>query len=224
MVLVTKKETETAVVGGVANNSPAPALTALSIFGNGGFTRDRLSEIATALSCPRMLLGGCLLKLYAISTQINSLRCWKITWQSIYADFHWKFILLMGPMWSVQGQISFFHNPRLCRGCAVVTSAFKTLTCVTGCAYVHTAQTINNNSNCCNSTRVYWVTQRRAKVTREAFIKTSVTQSLYALQRSQDLGAFVTGQPLEDYTEKIWHAARECQCCAHSGQQQLCLS
>lgn len=59
----------------------------------------------------------------------------------------------------------------------------------------------------CNSTRVYWVTQRRAKVTGEAFNKTSVTQSQHALQRSQDLGAFVTEQPLEYYTEKIWHAA-----------------
>lgn len=35
----------------------------------------------------------------------------------------------------------FFHNPGLCRGCAVVTSEFKTLTCITGCAYVHTAHT-----------------------------------------------------------------------------------
>ncbi len=101
----------------------------------------------------------------------------------------------------------FFHNPGLCRGFAVVTSAFKILTCITGCAYVHTAQTINNNSNCCNSTRVYWVTQRRAKVTRKAFIKTSVTQSQHALQRSQDLAAFVTGQPLEDYTEKTCSTA-----------------
>ncbi len=103
-----------------------------------------------------------------------------------------------------QGQISFFfHNPGLCRGCAVVTSAFKTLICITGCAYVHTAQTINNNSNCCNSTRVYWVTQRRGKVTRKAFSKTSVTQSQHALQRSQDLGAFVTGRPKEEYTQNI---------------------
>lgn len=101
----------------------------------------------------------------------------------------------------------FFHNPGLCRGFAVVTSAFKILTCVTGCAYVHTAQTINNNSNCCNSTRVYWVTQRRAKVTRKAFIKTSVTQSQHALQRSQDLAAFVTGQPSDDYTEKTCSTA-----------------
>lgn len=42
----------------------------------------------------------------------------------------------------------FLHNPGLCLGCTVVTSAFKTLTCVTGCAYVHTAQPINNNSYC----------------------------------------------------------------------------
>ncbi len=32
MVLVTKKQTEAAFVSGVANRSPAPALTALNIF------------------------------------------------------------------------------------------------------------------------------------------------------------------------------------------------
>lgn len=30
---------------------------------------DRLLEIATALSCPRMLLGGCLLQQYSIPAQ-----------------------------------------------------------------------------------------------------------------------------------------------------------
>lgn len=122
-----------------------------------------------------MLLGGCLLQLYSIPAQTSrhSLWCLKITWQSICADYDWKLILVMGlmqsPIRSGPHFIFFSHNPGLCQGFAVVTSAFKTWTCVTGRACVHTAPVINNNPYC-----ACIELHGRAEVTRPSFIKTSV--------------------------------------------------
>lgn len=102
------------------------------------------------------------------------------------------------------------HNPGLCQGFAVVTSAFKTWTCVTGRACVHTAPVINNNPYC--ATLLACVELHRAVLKLQDYLSSKqaclrVTQSHRTLQRSQDLAAIVTGQPLEKHTEWIWHAA-----------------
>jgi len=122
--------------------------------GRGRFTRDR--QIAwqgnysfMSQNAPGRLFTSAVLHSSADDpTYTDSLRCLEITWQSIYADYDWK--LIRCSRRSVQGHISFFfsHNLGLCQGFAVVTSAFKSWTCVTWRACVHTAQVINNNPYC----------------------------------------------------------------------------
>lgn len=134
----------------------------------------------------------------------------------------------MGPIRSGPHFIFFSHNPGLCQGFAVVTSAFKTWTCVTGRACVHTAQVINNNPYC--ATLLVCIELHRAVLKLQEHLSSKqacllVTQSHRTLQRSQDLAAIVTGQPLEKHTEWIWHAAlHSVRPTSRTGQKQLYLS